>query len=194
MAIQPSTTTTTTSATTGTTPTTAKTGMGKDDFLKLLVGQLKNQDPQNPQGTEQFMGQMAQFAMLEQLTNLTSAHGRPFADRRPPGPPRSPTPALDKTPSPAPSRASTSPARPRRSPSAATPASTRRRSPKCDDPRRAQPALLPPGVVAPTGAPATPARRPGLRPAFADVLRTQPGSPCASRRTRCSAPSAAGSI
>jgi flagellar basal-body rod modification protein FlgD len=71
MAIQPTTTTTTT----GTSATTAqdKTSMGKDDFLKLLVGQLKNQDPQNPTGSDDFMGQMAQFSMVEQLTNLTSA-------------------------------------------------------------------------------------------------------------------------
>jgi flagellar basal-body rod modification protein FlgD len=76
MAIQPTTSTTTTTSTTlptTSTPTTAKTGMGKDDFLKLLVGQLKNQDPQNPQGSDEFMGQMAQFSMLEQLTNLTTA-------------------------------------------------------------------------------------------------------------------------
>jgi flagellar operon protein len=38
------------------------------------------------------------------------------------------------------------------------------------------PALLPPGVVAPSGAPAT-AAPPTGGPAFADVLRTQPGQP-----------------
>ena len=39
------------------------------------------------------------------------------------------------------------------------------------------PALLPPGVVGPSGAPATPAGGPASGPAFADVLRTQPGQP-----------------
>jgi flagellar operon protein len=38
------------------------------------------------------------------------------------------------------------------------------------------PALLPPGVVAPSGAP-TPAGGPASGPVFADVLRTQPGQP-----------------
>jgi flagellar basal-body rod modification protein FlgD len=47
--------------------------MGKDDFLKLLVGQLRHQDPMNPMEDKDFMGQMAQFSQLEQMTNVASA-------------------------------------------------------------------------------------------------------------------------
>jgi len=44
--------------------------MGKEDFLKLLVAQLKNQDPSNAQDMESMTQQMTQFSMLEQLTNM----------------------------------------------------------------------------------------------------------------------------
>ncbi len=44
--------------------------LGKDDFLKLLIAQLKNQDPSNAQDMESMTQQMTQFSMLEQLTNL----------------------------------------------------------------------------------------------------------------------------
>jgi len=51
-----------------TTGTSASDGvaMGKEDFLKLLVAQLKNQDPLNPQDPTQFTAQLAQFSQLEQ--------------------------------------------------------------------------------------------------------------------------------
>jgi flagellar basal-body rod modification protein FlgD len=47
--------------------------MGKEDFLKLLIAQLKNQDPSNAQDMESMTQQMTQFSMLEQLTNLAEA-------------------------------------------------------------------------------------------------------------------------
>ena len=47
--------------------------LGKDDFLKLFVTQLQNQDPMSPQDNSQFMAQMAQFSTLEQITNLANA-------------------------------------------------------------------------------------------------------------------------
>ena len=44
--------------------------LGKDDFLKLLIGQMQNQDPLNPTDGAQYMQQMTQFSILEQITNL----------------------------------------------------------------------------------------------------------------------------
>lgn len=43
---------------------------GKDDFLKLLTTQLKHQDPLSPQDNNQFMVQIAQLSMVEQMQNL----------------------------------------------------------------------------------------------------------------------------
>ena len=48
--------------------------LGKDDFLKLFVAQLQHQDPMNPMEDSDFMGQMAQFSTLEQITNVASAN------------------------------------------------------------------------------------------------------------------------
>ena len=54
--------------------TTKQAGtLGKDDFLKLLVGQLQHQDPMQPADDTAFIGQMAQFSQLEQESNTAKS-------------------------------------------------------------------------------------------------------------------------
>ena len=50
----------------------SNTQLGKDAFLKLLVAQMQNQDPLNPQSNEEFVAQLSQFTQVEQLMDLSS--------------------------------------------------------------------------------------------------------------------------
>jgi flagellar basal-body rod modification protein FlgD len=67
-------------STANTTPTTGLVSGGtatldKTAFLKLLIEQLKNQDPLNPKDDTQFIAQLAQFSSLEQSMQTNSALG-----------------------------------------------------------------------------------------------------------------------
>src|SRR3954451_595036 len=65
--------------TSGTSPATTpatkapNTTLGKDDCLKLLVGQLQHQDPLAPSDDQQWIGQMAAFSQLEQVSNMAAS-------------------------------------------------------------------------------------------------------------------------
>ncbi|WP_243374374.1 flagellar hook capping FlgD N-terminal domain-containing protein [Geotalea sp. SG265] len=48
------------------------TGLNKDDFLRLFVTQLQNQDPLNPQDSSQFITQLAQITQVEQSYNTNT--------------------------------------------------------------------------------------------------------------------------
>lgn len=49
--------------------------IGKNEFLNLLVTQLKNQDPLDPMKSEEFAVNLAQFSQLEQLVSINEKIG-----------------------------------------------------------------------------------------------------------------------
>jgi flagellar basal-body rod modification protein FlgD len=50
--------------------------LGQDEFLKLLITQLSNQDPLSPQDDKEFIAQMAQFSSVEGIRNLDTNMSR----------------------------------------------------------------------------------------------------------------------
>lgn len=47
--------------------------LGQTQFMDLMLAQLKNQSPLNPQDSTQFLSQLAQFSSLEQMQNLNKS-------------------------------------------------------------------------------------------------------------------------
>lgn len=64
-----------TTTATSTAKKASDTGMGldKDAFLKILVEQMRHQDPSQPGDSQQYIQQMTQYSMLEQLNNISTA-------------------------------------------------------------------------------------------------------------------------
>ena len=65
----------TTTNATAPSPSTAanvKQEVSKDAFMRLLVSQIKHQDPLNPTDGVQFLSQLAQFSQLEQMLGIRS--------------------------------------------------------------------------------------------------------------------------
>lgn len=69
---------TTSLSTSGTTLTpttksgTTTNGLGENDFLQLMMAQLKNQDPLSPSDPSQYMSELAQFTSLEQEMSIST--------------------------------------------------------------------------------------------------------------------------
>ncbi len=65
-------------ATTTTAPSNVRAvsnnSLGKNEFLKILVAQIRNQDPTKPMEDTQFISQMAQFSSLEQMQNVSKTN------------------------------------------------------------------------------------------------------------------------
>lgn len=63
--------TTGTNSTGNTNSSSGSSTLNMDDFLQLLVAQLKNQDMYNTMDDSEYMAQMAQFSMLQAITDMS---------------------------------------------------------------------------------------------------------------------------
>jgi len=52
--------------------TSGTSELGKDEFLQLLVTQLKYQDPLEPMDNTEYISQLAQFSTLEYMGNMNT--------------------------------------------------------------------------------------------------------------------------
>ena len=63
------------------TPTGESDKLGKDDFLKLMMAQVSNQDPLNPMDSQGMMDQLTAMGSLEQLVNIIRVANIPSTPR-----------------------------------------------------------------------------------------------------------------
>lgn len=63
------------STATTTAGTNKKSELGQDDFMTLMVAQLKHQDPTNPQDNSEFLAQIAQFSTVSGVQELVDGFG-----------------------------------------------------------------------------------------------------------------------
>jgi flagellar basal-body rod modification protein FlgD len=73
MSVQPVTSPTSQQSTSTTQTKAATTILGPDAFLKILIADLQNQNPLDPQKPEDFMAQLSQLTEVQQLTNISSS-------------------------------------------------------------------------------------------------------------------------
>jgi flagellar basal-body rod modification protein FlgD len=71
-----------TATSTATTTVDRADQMGKDTFLKLLVAQMKYQDPANPASSTEFMAQTAAFTQVEKLEEIAKQNASLLALQR----------------------------------------------------------------------------------------------------------------
>jgi flagellar basal-body rod modification protein FlgD len=63
--------------------TTGNDKMDKDSFMKLMLAQMKHQDPSNPMQSHELAAQLAQFSSVEQLQNVNTTLTRMEAGQKP---------------------------------------------------------------------------------------------------------------
>ena len=75
-----------------------RSALGREDFLKMLIAQLENQDPLDPMEGTEFTAQLATFSMLEELIGIRNGIGRLEGSVQDPTPAPPTDPAPEVTP------------------------------------------------------------------------------------------------
>jgi len=64
-------------------PREPKKTLGKDDFMRIMITQMKFQDPTQPLKADQFAAQLAQYSSVEQLQNINQAVSKLHTQNQP---------------------------------------------------------------------------------------------------------------